>query len=129
MRVSYIEAKNNLGPTIKLSGVGHCDSIRKFIDENYHQNITLSTIAEKFNFNSCYISIMLKKNLGVNFIDYLTRIRIEKAKELLIETDILAFEIAYKVGYQSPQYFSKIFTKTVGMSVTDYKKLIYRDNK
>jgi len=65
---------------------------------------------------------MFKKETGQNFINYLTNIRIEKAKELLRSTNLKSYEIAYKVGYDNPTYFSTVFKKLTGMTPLDYKK-------
>lgn len=104
------------------------DEIKRYIDENFTSDISLADLSKKFCFNHCYVSIMLKEKLGENFIDYLTRLRIEKAKQLISKTPLSASEIGYLVGYQSPQYFSKIFSKTVGMSVTEYKKSVFKSD-
>jgi len=74
------------------------------------------------NMSPCYFSVMFKKETGQNFINYLTNIRIEKAKELLRSTNLKSYEIAYQVGYDNPTYFSTVFKKLTGMTPLDYKK-------
>ena len=69
-----------------------------------------------------YFSKLFKNKTGVNFIDYLTNIRIEKAKTLLADSDKSMKEICVTVGYSDPNYFSRIFKKVTGVTPTEYKE-------
>jgi two-component system response regulator YesN len=64
---------------------------------------------------------MFKKELGINFIDYLNGLRIEKAKELLMDPKYKTYEVAEKVGINDAHYFSRLFKKYVGISPTEFK--------
>ena len=69
-----------------------------------------------------YFSKIFKDELGLNFIEYLTSVRIEKAKELLTESDMSMKEICGACGYTDPNYFSRSFKKNVGVTPTEYKE-------
>ena len=74
------------------------------------------------NISPYYFSKLFKEETGGNFIDYVTAIRMEKAKELLSSTDKSMKEICSAVGYQDPNYFSRSFKKNVGVTPTEYKE-------
>jgi two-component system response regulator YesN len=70
-----------------------------------------------------YFSNLFKKETGDNFTDYLTNLRIAKAKEFLQQTDMNVAEISFRVGYSDARYFSKLFSKVVGIKPTEYRKI------
>jgi two-component system, response regulator YesN len=74
--------------------------------------------------SACYFSVIFKKETGITYINYLTNIRVEKAKDLLLNSDLKVYEVAYEVGYDNPTYFSTLFKKLTGISPFDYKKQI-----
>ncbi|MGM0973859.1 MAG: helix-turn-helix domain-containing protein [Bacillota bacterium] len=71
-----------------------------------------------------YISKMFKEKLGVNYIDFLTECRIEKAKKLMADSGKSLKEITFEVGYHEPNYFSKVFKKMCGQSPTEFRKAL-----
>ncbi|MNP57431.1 putative response regulatory protein [compost metagenome] len=77
-----------------------------------------------FYLNPSYLSRTFKKEVGTNFIEYLTTVRVERAISLLKEQDLKAFEIAKAVGISDSNYFSTCFKKYTGVSVSDYRKTI-----
>jgi beta-lactam-binding protein with PASTA domain len=72
------------------------------------------------------LALDFKNKTGVNFIDYLTNIRIERAKELLADSDVSIKEICSEVGYADPNYFSRIFKKVTGVTPTEYKEVTHK---
>ena len=86
-------------------------------------DVSLDSISDILNINSSYFSMLFKKSFGANFVDYLTDLRISAAKELLADPFLAAAEIANMVGYESPNYFTRVFKKTTGMTPTEYRKL------
>lgn len=97
--------------------------IRRYIEENYHEQISLNEIADRFGINPNYLSGKFKEETGVNFIDYLTCVRIEKAKFLLCETSLSINEISLNIGYNYQTYFQKVFKKIEGITPLDYRLL------
>lgn len=101
------------------------DNVKKFIEENISDsNLSLSYVAKHFYLNPSYLSRTFKKKTGINFIEYLTNKRMEKAINLIKEKNMKSFEIANAVGIQDPNYFSSCFKKYTGLNVSEYKKLI-----
>lgn len=93
----------------------------KYIEENYSKNISLDDVSRILNISPYYFSKLFKEDTGEGFVEYVTRIRINKAKDLLDESQYSMKEICSMVGYSDPNYFSRIFRKTVGVSPTEYK--------
>lgn len=95
-----------------------------FIEENYGtESLSLRDVARKVHISSSYLSTIFKKEINENFIDYLTRVRMEKAKLLLRNESWKAYEVAEMVGYSNPQYFSHCFKKYTGYSPLQYKNI------
>ena len=97
-------------------------NIVEYIKRHYYESISLEILSKQFHYNSQYISQLFKKEMKTNLIDYLNLIRIEKSKILLKNGNIKMEEIAIKVGFSNPKYFSKIFKKNFGITPSDYKK-------
>ena len=98
------------------------EAAKKYIENNYTDNITLEDVSREVNISSYYLSRIFKEGTGENFIDYLTGLRMDKAKELLATTQLSMKEICAKVGYSDPNYFSKTFKKNVGVTPTEYRE-------
>lgn len=96
--------------------------IEIFLRENYKQNITLKDLAKKYYMNAAYLGQLFRKQYGEAFKDYLNRVRIEKAKELLIHTDYKIYEIADETGYKDVDYFINKFISLNGCTPTKYRK-------
>jgi len=97
--------------------------IKECIHNNYtDSNLTLSEVAKRFFLNLSYLSRIFKEETGQTFVDYLMKLRMEKAFKLLDETDFMVYQIAEKVGINDPHYFSICFKKYTGLSANDYRK-------
>ncbi len=90
-----------------------------YIRENYKKPLQLSLVAEECGITGSYLSRLFKEHLGITFIDYLNRFRLNKAIILLEEKKYSIKEISYLVGYQDPNYFSRIFRRHMGISPSD----------
>jgi two-component system response regulator YesN len=86
------------------------------------QNVTLASIAEKLYMAPTYLSLLFKTNTGKTFIEQLTDIRLEKARDMLLDTSMRNYEVAEKVGYHDSRYFSQIFRRKFGVSPTEYRE-------
>ena len=94
---------------------------KEYIDTHYDQDLSLESISRQTDISPYYFSKLFKNKTGVTFIDYLTNLRIEKAKELLSDPSRSMKEICSEVGYSDPNYFSRIFKKVTGKTPTEYK--------
>lgn len=95
--------------------------IREYLNEHYMENLSRDDIAERFHFSSSYFSIMFKKSFDVTFSEYLTKIRMEKAAEMLINGNETVSEIAGRVGYNDVKYFLRVFKKFYRCTPKDYR--------
>ena len=93
----------------------------QFIDRNYYEELTLASLASKYCVESSYFSRMFKQETGKNLMLYITDKRIEKAKEIMQQSEISMAEIAFMVGYDDYTYFSKVFKKVTGVSPREYR--------
>lgn len=98
------------------------DFMTHYIHQHYAEDLTLADLADKVYISRNHLSIIFKNMTGESFNTYLTRVRIEKARELLLERDLLVYEVAERVGYKNIPYFSTLFKKMTGMNPTDLIK-------
>lgn len=94
---------------------------KEYIRENQAEDLSLGQVAKAVNTSTFYFCKMFKKVTGINFTDYLSRVRIEKAKNLLLNPNLRVSEIAFEVGFQSLTHFNRVFKKIVGHSPTEYR--------
>ena len=97
--------------------------IKKYIEENYMEEISLGQLAELVDMNASYLSSVFKKETGMTYSEYLILCRVQQASRLLVETNLSIGEIAHQSGYQDARYFSKQFSKQVGLKPSEYRKL------
>jgi len=95
---------------------------KDFIQEHQTENLRLSHVAKACNTSTFYFCKMFKKVTGINFTDYLSRVRIEKSKNLLLNPNLRVSEIAFEVGFQSLTHFNRVFKKILGQSPTEYRE-------
>ena len=98
------------------------ETAKNYINNNYHKDISLDDVSREVNISPYYFSKLFKETTGENFIEYLTNLRMDKAKELLQTTECSMKEICVKTGYSDPNYFSRSFKKNVGVTPTEYKE-------
>lgn len=98
------------------------DFMTQYIHDHYAEDVTLAELSEKVYISRNHLSIIFKNITGETFNNYLTRVRIEKARELLRERNMLVYEVAEHVGYRNVPYFSTLFKKLTGMNPTDLIK-------
>lgn len=96
--------------------------IKRYIDDYYYEPITLNDMAKKYFMNVTYFSRKFKHEIGVNFNDYVRNIRLQKAAELLLNTDLKVYEIAQKVGFDNENYFMKKFREEYGITPSLYRE-------
>lgn len=89
---------------------------KQIIDEGYREELSLGEVARRVNVSAGYFSMMFKKATGLNFVDYVSRLRVEKAKGILQNPQFRISEAAYEVGFQSLSQFNRVFRRIVGES-------------
>lgn len=97
--------------------------IKEYIEAHYMQEINLNQLAEMVDMNASYLSSVFKKETGMTYSDYLTRCRMECARDLLVHSNKSILEIAKDSGYQNTRYFSKQFQKQIGLKPSEYRRL------
>lgn len=98
------------------------DKVTGYIDRNFAKDITLTGLSEQFFVTSSYLSRLFPQYCGMNFVDYLTSVRIRKARELMSEGSLKLYEIGERVGFHSSEHFSRAFKRVTGKSPREYMK-------
>jgi two-component system response regulator YesN len=138
------ESSNIIGIELVENKIGYFDSIIQWISDfdnleipkdqiinivkeqvaqNYNQDLTLADLASNLYVSNAYLSKLFRKEQGQNFIDYLISYRMEKAKDLLVNTNMLVGDICTNVGYANIKHFYKIFRSYAGMNATEYRNI------
>jgi two-component system response regulator YesN len=92
-----------------------------FIQQNYTKNISLSDAAENAEVSHSYLSFIFKQETGINFNTWLSKYRIEEAKKLFQETNLRIYEVAERVGFANPYYFSRVFKELTGVNCKEFR--------
>jgi two-component system, response regulator YesN len=94
----------------------------RYLDEHLSEQLSMRSVAEHLHMNASYFSVLFKEQTGLTFSDYLSRRRIQRAKELLVNTRLSIAEIAEQVGYQTAKYFVKVFRTIENVSPGQYRQ-------
>ncbi len=113
--INGIEENNNSNSRLAIK------KANKYIEENYMYDLTLEKVAEIVFLSPVYLSKVYKKEMGINFSDYITQIRMERSKELLCNRNLKIYEISELVGYKNLKYFYKIFKSYTGYTPNKYR--------
>ncbi|WP_058302267.1 response regulator [Gorillibacterium timonense] len=97
------------------------ERIERLIDERFKENLTAADIAAGVYLSPTYVSLLFKQETGETLFEYLTKVRVEQAKELLKDPQIKFYEICEAVGYSDPSHFSKVFKKMTGLTPSAYR--------
>jgi len=109
----FIQRENSEPPVITKA--------KTYIQEHQTEELSLTQVAKAVNMSSYYFCKMFKKIAGINFTDYVSRVRIEKSKNLLLNPNLRVSEIAFEVGFQSLTHFNRVFKKILNESPTEYR--------
>jgi AraC-like DNA-binding protein/ligand-binding sensor protein len=113
---------NNVFDTLYLGNSDYIIAAVNQINSNYMNKITLHNIAENLHINSAYLSVLFKKEMGMNFTDYLNSLRIKRSKELLVTTNLSLLDISLQTGFEEQSYFTKVFNRLVGCNPNKYRQ-------
>lgn len=123
MREALLAAAQRIEKARSEKMYGVMWQVRQYVEEHYSEEISLNLLAQIFYLNPNYLSHMFKREMGCNYIDYLTGLRIENAKKLLLDPESKVYEVCRQVGYGNQRYFSRLFEKYTGHTPSQYKKL------
>ena len=101
--------------------------ITRYLQEHLAEEISLSILAEEFHLSAQYISQLFKSEIGVGFLAYLTNIRMEQAKKLLLSTSLSIAEVSEQSGYSDYRVFTKVFKKAEGITPSQYRRDFLED--
>ncbi|HHX11819.1 MAG TPA: helix-turn-helix transcriptional regulator [Clostridiales bacterium] len=125
LTIHLINNQNLIKKRITPATVDESETIVKmqlFIEENLHNSITLTMLADYLSFSNSYCSKFIKKKTNLNFLEYVKTIRLREAEEFLRTTDMSITDIAYSTGFPSIQSFNRIFKSSKGTNPTGYRK-------
>lgn len=117
--IEYLEPEQKEVPTDTMKGIVR--QAASYIGEHYFEELTLVSMANMYNVEHSYFSRVFRQEIGENLILYITKKRIEKAKEYMRRSDINLTEIAFMVGYDDYTYFSRVFKKNTKLSPREYR--------
>ena len=107
---------------------GTMNLIEAEIEERYAENLSLKYLGEKYYINSAYLGQVLKKQYGCSFKDYLNMVRIRKAAQMMLRTNMKVYEVALEVGYKNIEYFVNKFEEIYEMTPTRFRKKSMQNN-
>jgi len=105
---------------------GYVERAKQYIRTHFNEFLTLEHVAEIVELSPPYFAKIFKEEVGKTFVDYVTELRLEKAKELLLQNQLSFKEISFAVGYRDPNYFSRVFKKFFHMSPREFRNTILK---
>ncbi len=99
------------------------EQVKAYVREHYDQALSLNILGDYVHLHPAYLSKLFKEVTGENFLSYVTEVKMEKAAELLENTDQKVYEVMKRVGYQKSQHFSSLFRKKYGMTPKEYRQM------
>jgi two-component system response regulator YesN len=127
IRAAFVLKINNMTYLLNklhygMGGNEMIEQVRRCVLENIDRGISLSTVSDLIFMNKNYVSETFKQKTGIPFTEYLTMVKMERAKKLIVDGRLKIYEIAEILGFKDIEYFSKLFRKHIGSSPTEYKK-------
>lgn len=119
LRISMFESRTRTVPAMQEEPL--IISIARYIQEHLEEEISLTVLSEKFHLSAQYISQLFRSEIGVNFLAYLTNMRMEQAKKLLLSTPLSIAEISAKSGYSDYRIFTKTFKRVEGVTPSQFR--------
>ncbi|MEL7565347.1 MAG: response regulator [Dehalobacterium sp.] len=110
-------------PNLTDPGYELVSQAKSFIQSHFNKDITLESVSKSIHLSPFYLSRLFKEKAGINFMDYLIEVRLEKAKLLLLTTNDTIDSIARKIGYSGGNYFSRLFTNRFNIKPSEYRSL------
>lgn len=120
LKISLYNNEVKEKPVVKKERV--ITGITKYMQEHLSEDVSLHILSEEFHLNSQYISQLFRNEIGVNFLTYLTNIRMEHAKKLLLSSSLSIAEVSEQSGYGDYHVFTKVFKKSEGITPSQYRR-------
>lgn len=120
LKISLYNNEVKEKPVVKKERV--ITGITKYMQEHLSEDVSLHILSEEFHLNSQYISQLFKNEIGVNFLTYLTNIRMEHAKKMLLSSSLSIAEVSEQSGYGDYRVFTKVFKKSEGITPSQYRR-------
>jgi len=117
----YELCKERFFPADRTINVERLEKVLNYIDQNFVERITTEDLCEQISLSTSNLIKLFKKNLGLTPIGYINKVRVNRAKELLLHSQRSVKEIAYETGFSDEFYFSRVFKKVEGQSPRDFK--------
>ena len=125
MKTCLTDIAGTIAEQMSLGGEQSIRQACRYIDENFsNPALRIRDVAASVGFSQSYLSALFSRHVGESFTDYLIRRRMEHAQQLLLNTDLKSYEIAYKAGYDNPTYFSSLFKRYTGMTMSQFRNAI-----
>jgi len=118
LNAALLRMKNSYGAYNEI------DFALKYVNEHYGKDLSMAEVANRISLNYSYFSLLFKEKTGMNFVEYLKKVRIEKAKELLKNQGLRIYEISGMVGYNNTKHFTTIFREYTGISPKEFRERI-----
>ena len=122
LKIFMFEQRISNGKAIEKQDERRISGITRYLQEHLSEEISLSVLADEFHLNPQYISQLFKNEIGVGFLVYLTNVRMEKAKKLLVSTALSVGNVAEQCGYSDYRVFTKVFKKTEGITPSQFRR-------
>lgn len=106
----------------KQQGRTEFDNVMDYINANFDKELSMHDIASGLHMSESHFSRIFKKKIGTNFLEYITDLRMNKAREMLLHTDMRVYEVSLSVGYQDARYFSQLFRKVTGETPSEFRQ-------
>lgn len=97
------------------------EKICRYLEEHYNEDISLEEAASMIGFSSFYFTKLMKEYMNMSYVDYITSLRLDKAKQLLEKTDMTVKDVGITVGYENANYFTRVFKRIEGIAPSQYK--------
>jgi len=110
--------------TKRRADIKRIDQVLSYLQTHYSEKISLEYVAKMACMSTCYFCKFFKNVTGKNFKEYVLRLRIDKARELLLKNDLSITEVAYEIGFENHSYFDRIFRRLTSLSPHDYRNVI-----
>jgi two-component system response regulator YesN len=129
IKTEFISANEKILDTMKKLKYGTnekeiVNQVCEFVLENIDEDISLSSVSNSLFMNKSYLSETFKQKTGISFIEYLTIVKMERAKKLIGDGRLKAYEVAELLGFKDIEYFSRLFKKNTGFTPTQYRQSI-----